>query len=238
MATVIELAKEAIINRNYLLAIEIFEQGFNDLRRINKDYYMLYAETLCRVGRIKDAIDVYTHLSTVMNYPVTVDQLKYLTLSLLENILKSSCGGSNTVVSNNSILQYHHHHQQSHSTSNLTSSSSSSTILSPPPSSKAQYDPLLCTACHDIIIQPVTAICGHTFCRTCLRDRVQCTECAVKFSNGNNNCEQDILVKKLTEKWWPGEIKSSQLNEEALGYLKDNSFDDALRCCNESLEKG
>lgn len=197
MATIIELARDAFSSCNYLLAVEFFERGLTEIRHPSSEIYFLYGESLCRVGRIKEALDVYSHICQLINYHLTIDQLKHLTYSLLESVVKTSRRLSACV----------------------------------------KYDPLLCPICHEVTIQPVTAMCGHTFCRQCVTDRTQCTECGVKFAVGQN-FEQDILVKKLVEKWWPNEIKSSELNDEAIGYLDTNSLDDALRCCNQSLEKG
>lgn len=50
--------------------------------------------------------------------------------------------------------------------------------------------------------------------------------------------EQDILVRRLVEKWWSPSLKASELNEEAERFLERNSFDEALKSCNQSLETG
>lgn len=50
--------------------------------------------------------------------------------------------------------------------------------------------------------------------------------------------EQDILIRRLVEKWWSDEIKSSDFSEEALRHMEINSLDAALRFCNQSLEYG
>lgn len=202
MADIIESAKVAFSSRNYLLAAEVLERGLNELRRPHKEYFLLYAESLCRVNRIKEAIDIYSHITTSTNYHLKTDQLKYLTYAILENIVKISRRNNNNT---------------------------STSITSP--------DSLLCPACHDIIVHPITTNCGHTYCRQCVRENFQCSECDIKLF-GQNCGGQDILVKKLTEKWWPNELKAAKSNEEAIGYLDANLFDEALRCCNESLEKG
>lgn len=50
--------------------------------------------------------------------------------------------------------------------------------------------------------------------------------------------EQDILIRRLVEKWWSDEIKSSDFSEESLRHMEMKSFDAALRFSNQSLEYG
>lgn len=56
-----------------------------------------------------------------------------------------------------------------------------------------------------------------------------------------NRCggfEQDILIRKLVEKWWAPLISASESNKEAERNLDQNFLDEALKNCNQSLEKG
>lgn len=99
-------------------------------------------------------------------------------------------------------------------------------------------DSLNCSICFGVLKCPVTAPCGHTFCRQCCFGRTQCIQCNEKFPISNSGFEQDILVRRLVDKWWNSEIKSAELTEEALRYLENNSLVESLRCCHESLEKG
>lgn len=50
--------------------------------------------------------------------------------------------------------------------------------------------------------------------------------------------EQDILVRRLIEKWWNSHLKAAELNDEAESYLHRDMHDEALKCCNQSLELG
>lgn len=99
-------------------------------------------------------------------------------------------------------------------------------------------DSLNCSICFGVFKCPVTAPCGHTFCRQCCFGRTQCIQCNEKFPLSNSGFEQDILVRRLVDKWWNSEIKSAELTEEALRNLENNSLVESLRCCHESLEKG
>lgn len=50
--------------------------------------------------------------------------------------------------------------------------------------------------------------------------------------------EQDILIRKLVEKWWAPLLKASEFNKEAEQNLNRNLLDEALKNCNQSLEQG
>lgn len=62
--------------------------------------------------------------------------------------------------------------------------------------------------------------------------------------NNNESCnkcrgfEQDILIRKLVEKWWAPLLKASELNKEAEQHLERDLLDEALKTCNQSLEIG
>lgn len=62
--------------------------------------------------------------------------------------------------------------------------------------------------------------------------------------NNNESCnkcrgfEQDILIRKLVEKWWGPLLKASELNKEAEQHLERDLLDEALKTCNQSLEIG
>lgn len=67
-----------------------------------------------------------------------------------------------------------------------------------------------------------------------------------KFSDTNNNdsfntCggfEQDILIRKLVDKWWASLVTASEYNKEAERNLDRNLLDEALKSCNQSLDIG
>uniref|UniRef100_A0A182VG55 RING-type domain-containing protein n=1 Tax=Anopheles merus TaxID=30066 RepID=A0A182VG55_ANOME len=154
-------------------------------------------------------------------------------------------------------------------------------------------DGLCCPICEGVLRYPVTATCGHTFCRQCCFGHGRCTVCGQRFpsvagaaaasssapvaftstpsasvssASGSSSSssatvtsgsfralpapeegselapaasvgfELDILIRRLVERWWAPELKAADLHEEAQRHLEDNSLDEALRCCNQSLE--
>lgn len=216
MASDLETAKDAFINRNYALANELIAKSLEQMRYPPQyEYYILYAKSLCYSRRLKDALDVYSHVCHATNSALPNDQGKILACTLHDEIVNLSLCRTNNSTSSSS----------NNSNNNKNNNNCGIEI----------YDPLLCPICHEIFVQPITILCGHTFCRNCIGTSNQCPECNTPFND--ENFEQDILIKKLIEKWFPHEIQASELNEETNEYLDLNSLDDALRCCNESLEK-
>lgn len=285
MATVTmtaDLARDAFMSRDYRLACELFEQVLREevpestsevagessqSKSQRLSLYYGYADSLARAGRLKDALDVFGHISGVLESGlIPLDRLRHLTSSLVETVLATR-------------------HTLPKSTSNPS------------------VDPLCCPICEDILRFPVTATCGHTFCRQCCFGHSSCTVCHTQFptipsspgpsstvttqlslpatvtssssssllseepiagssssavsgsgsvSSGKRDSvigfEQDILIRRLVERWWGPELKAAELNEEAQRYLDDGGgpggggdgghqgLDEALRCCNQSLE--
>lgn len=91
-------------------------------------------------------------------------------------------------------------------------------------------DPLCCAICGDVLRSPMTALCGHTFCGECLMGGQQqhCCLCGMAFKQ----CKPDVLAQRLVEKWW-----SPEENKRAAGQLERSAMAEALRSCNESLDK-
>lgn len=111
-------------------------------------------------------------------------------------------------------------------------------------------DPLLCGVCDDLLKFPVTAQCGHTFCRQCAVSLRKCNRCPIGQNRTNSagaiahdqNCseglEKDVLVSRLVDKWWGAELSAETRNENARLSLEAGQLDQALRSANESLEQG
>ena len=300
MATLLELAKDAFKNHNYILSCEIYERLLREKGRKSTELYFGYGDSLAKCARIKEALDIYAHICYQLCEIIPVEKLKCLASSIIEFIVNKRTNGSSSNNNNN----------------NLSSSIPDNEIV----------DPLCCPVCEDVLKYPVTSLCGHTYCRECCFGRTKCIVCGQKFpiintailhnnnkqqepnnhqqqqpspssstttittdninnmpsttivnknstitselssiNNGNENensldmsnisdvdmyqwsndsesfgigFEQDILVRRFVEKWWSPHLKASELNDEAERYLQQNLLDEALKCCNQSLEHG
>lgn len=96
-----------------------------------------------------------------------------------------------------------------------------------------------CRICEGILLQPVTTSCGHTFCRRCLaRDASRsCRQCGQKIASGGI-LETNVLMKGLSEKWWPEEVRAARLREEGNELFQRNEVDAAMAKYGEALQIG
>lgn len=297
MATLLELAKDAFKNHNYILSCEIYERLLRESgSRKTTELYFGYGDSLAKCDRIKEALDIYAHICYQLCEIIPVEKLKCLASSIIEFIVNKRTNVTNNTTSNSNS------NNNSHLSTNADNNNNEC------------VDALYCPICEDILKYPVTSLCGHTFCRECCFGRTKCIVCGQKFpiitatsqqqqdknsdaqqpatssatnsiptsattsstaivknstitselsstinshdessecsyqfnecSGGNESIEgcggfeQDILVRRLLEKWWSPNLKASELNDEAESYLERELLDEALKCCNQSLELG
>lgn len=250
-----KVAKDAFTQHNYLLACEFYENCLSEKKRssdkgeishlsffkTNLDVYYGYGDTLAKLGRLKESFDVYAHICNHLYGIVPLEKLKCLVLSLVDSLkaLVSWSSNNNASIFINTLDQNY--------------------------SDNEHKDQLLCPVCEDILKYPVTSICGHSFCRQCCFGRTQCSVCGERFiniasfsphslssiyghsyncanaSNNSYSCisfEQDVLIRRLVEKWWGPQLRASELNDEAQRCLENELLDEALKSCNQSLELG
>jgi tetratricopeptide (TPR) repeat protein len=292
MATLLELAKDAFKNHNYILSCEIYERLLRESgSRKTTELYFGYGDSLAKCDRIKEALDIYAHICYQLCEIIPVEKLKCLASSIIEFIVNKR---TNIIITTTSSTT------SNVATNNINNSSSNNdSHLSTNVDNNGEFvDALYCPICEDILKYPVTSLCGHTFCRECCFGRTKCIVCGQKFpiinttmqqddkssasvpttsshtlattvtstaiaknstitsdvENGSNHemdiyscsdnderCggfEQDILVRRLIEKWWSPHLKAAELNDEAENYLHRDMHDEALKCCNQSLELG
>lgn len=97
-----------------------------------------------------------------------------------------------------------------------------------------------CAICDNVMCQPTTLQCGHTFCTLCVvRDRHtgQCRACGHKLSP-NSPLETNVIAKNVTEKWFHSELVASRLREEGNKLCQNNQLEDALLKYNEAINTG
>ena len=96
-------------------------------------------------------------------------------------------------------------------------------------------DSFICPFCEGTLFQPVTAICGHTFCRNCLEPTKNCRVCGQKLDAVG---ETNVLVQRLVEKWWPREAEASRARHEGVLLMREGRINEALEKYNLAVHLG
>lgn len=79
-----DVAKEVFLHRGYGYAADIAPKE----RIANVDLALTYAESLCRCGKVREALDVYETCARVAD--ISVDRLKLLATSVLDSVLAAT----------------------------------------------------------------------------------------------------------------------------------------------------
>lgn len=252
-----ELAKEALDTGNYQLAVELFEcilQISDKLSTMSTstsdalltiDTYIAYGDSLARCGRIHDSFDVFVFICTQLGYAMPLDKLKQLTIGLLENVAltASTSSPSSTPSRRHSSLSIASHAIDAtiddDGASKVSPIDSGDRIVLLENNSKCSnvIDPFACPVCNEVLVSPVTIACGHTYCRDCVYDQSHCYVCGKALQLYGNKFKQDVLIGRLIEKWWTPLLQARHHNDETETWLRQNELEQALKSCNDSLEK-
>lgn len=258
-----ELAKEALDNGNYQLAVELFECILQISDKLSTsstsssdalltiDTYIAYGDSLARCGRINESFDVFLFICTQLGYAVPLEKLKQLTIGLLESVAVAAASSSITtpvasrrhsIASNSggaieSIRGESKNKFGDHQLSAIDSNSSDCIVLLENSRCCNDIDPFACPVCQDVFVAPVTIACGHTYCRSCVYDQSHCYVCGKALQLYGNKFKQDVLIGRLIEKWWTPLLQARIHNDETETWLRQNTLDLALKSCNASLEK-
>lgn len=262
-----ELAKEALDNGNYQLAVELFEcilqisDKLNTLSSSTSDSlltintYIGYGDSLARCGRIHESFDVFVFICTQLGYSVPLEKLKQLTVGLLESVSSTSvplslstiasrrhsslsiASNSNGII-DSAISEVTHKFGDNYSSSTISNNCSSDrVVLLGNSKCSNDIDPFACPMCNDVLVSPVTVACGHTYCRDCIYDQSHCYVCGKPLQVYGNKFKQDVLIGRLIEKWWTPLLQARSHNNETDILLRQNALDQALKSCNDSLDK-
>ncbi|XP_021953809.1 LON peptidase N-terminal domain and RING finger protein 3 [Folsomia candida] len=97
-----------------------------------------------------------------------------------------------------------------------------------------------CPICFDVVQEPHTILCGHSYCKQCLlKESIghQCRLCSYRFNDVDiNDTRPNVLLMSITDKVWPNQKKTISLRNEANELFKQENMNVALLSYNSALE--
>lgn len=111
------------------------------------------------------------------------------------------------------------------------------------PPQPREWDVFGCRKCQGFLFEPVSLPCGHTFCKKCLeRDRAAESRCVLCKEEGGAAAGQllrvNVILSNLLAKWFPCQVKASQLRHEGNLLYKEKKLQAALQKYNEAVSLG
>ncbi|XP_065702506.1 LON peptidase N-terminal domain and RING finger protein 3 isoform X3 [Patagioenas fasciata] len=108
------------------------------------------------------------------------------------------------------------------------------------PPQPREWDVFRCRKCQGFLFEPVSLPCGHTFCKKCLeRDRAADSRCVLCKEEGSAAAGQllrvNVILSNLLAKWFPCQVKASQLRHEGNLLYKEKKLQAALQKYNEAV---
>uniref|UniRef100_A0A8C9EHR1 LON peptidase N-terminal domain and ring finger 3 n=1 Tax=Pavo cristatus TaxID=9049 RepID=A0A8C9EHR1_PAVCR len=99
------------------------------------------------------------------------------------------------------------------------------------------WDGCRCRKCQGFLFEPVSLPCGHTFCKKCLeRDRAAATRCVLCREEGGGRLPRvNVILSNLLGKWFPRQVRASQLRHEGNLLYQEKKLHAALQKYNEAL---
>ncbi|XP_075040376.1 LON peptidase N-terminal domain and RING finger protein 3 [Mixophyes fleayi] len=104
---------------------------------------------------------------------------------------------------------------------------------------EAKLGILTCKECQGLLSEPVTLLCGHTFCKKCLdnyQSRSQCKVCKLTQEGTEHNYKVNVVLGNIISKWFPCEVQALKLRQDGNALFKDNKLDEALDKYNEAIK--
>ena len=101
-----------------------------------------------------------------------------------------------------------------------------------------QNDPFSCGSCKSFLYEPVSIICGHTFCKGCLekQDKKLCKVCDVKIPKGS--VKVNVLLTKTSEHWFSSQLSAVKLKLAGNNHFQNKEFTEAVTVYTEALKLG
>lgn len=105
--------------------------------------------------------------------------------------------------------------------------------------------PLTCCGCRGFLGEPVTARCGHSYCRRCLRGELRsrcrlCRDLLLPLAGGGPAAQlrTSVILSQLAEKWFPAECERARTGNRLRELLSQGRFRESLSAASQALRAG
>ncbi|XP_078078059.1 LON peptidase N-terminal domain and RING finger protein 2-like isoform X2 [Mustelus asterias] len=213
----LEMADEAFRAMNYELAADIYECQLLELGPL-RPLYLSKADALARCGRFSEAFEAYQSAADLER--LRPEELQHLLDCIAANIrLKEALPRPQPPAE--------------------SAGKPAGVVVEE--DEAAASDPLSCPLCLELLFEPVSMPCGHTFCRRCVVEEAvsQCRLCQLPGAGSRASPESslrlNVLLCNLLEKWFPSECRGRRLQLEAAGLLRSGDYTAALGLCERAV---
>ncbi|KAM5181855.1 LON peptidase N-terminal domain and RING finger protein 2 [Mantella aurantiaca] len=228
------VAEEAFKAGNFELAAEIYGSQLDELPQPERCLYLKKGDALALAGRVAEALDSYT--KAAMLGQLCPDELGVLVESIVKNIREKELKLPFAKTKGD----------LSHSSGQCQGAQAPCSVRTPEnPKPSHEIDLFTCPLCQLLLLDPVSLICGHTFCKICLCEKrpPQCNYCNDRAQSKVEGHEApcmdlkvNVVLGNLLDKWLCEETKVRRLSVEGNCLQQDSNFLDALEKFNTALE--
>ncbi|XP_051558444.1 LON peptidase N-terminal domain and RING finger protein 2 isoform X2 [Myxocyprinus asiaticus] len=212
----LSVADEACSAGDFDLAVEIYSSQIAELQHTDRGLCLRKADALARGGRIAEALDSYCIAANLQK--LRPDELRILVDIIAQTICaKEQCKCSN---------------------------SEGRCFESDEFEEEQNLDLFSCPICKCLLTDPTTLVCGHTFCKRCVKDDVvkECKSCCLKTNKSLRVFNVDelrvnVIVSGLITKWFDSESKARRCWLEGETLWKKNDLANAIQKFNKAVEQ-
>ncbi|XP_060681989.1 LON peptidase N-terminal domain and RING finger protein 2-like [Hemiscyllium ocellatum] len=217
----LELADEAFRAMNYELAADIYECQLLELGP-QRALYLSKAGALTRCGRFAEAFEAYRSAAEL-------ERLRAEELSDLLDCIAANVRLKEALPQAAGRLRHGGPGQEKEEEA-------------------AASEPLSCRICLELLFEPVSLPCGHTFCRRCVEEETvtECKVCPRSPAGAASSSSPSpakprahlgltVILCNLLEKWFPLECRARRLQLEAATLAEHGDYTAALGLCEQAL---
>lgn len=94
-----------------------------------------------------------------------------------------------------------------------------------------------CPSCHSFLGEPVTAACGHSYCKRCLQRHFfsKCKRCIASVAGEE---KVNVVLSGLLDKWFPEEVSRSKSLHQVDELCRRKLYHDAVSLAGDLIRRG